>query len=236
MVKRKKAIAREKSVKKAVSKLVSRTAPTKKRRKTLPKLLESNPTALSTTKYKKLEETLIQTGLRVAKRGEGALFVVGKVEYKPLVSQDVPTFEVVKNPKLLESLALMDGAIVIDEFGFLTAYGVRVKSTKVFKNYGTRHSAAISAAIGNNHVVLVSEEDKKIRILRKGKMVLQIDALQKNVEKSVPRVVGLMESIGVGTVGTIGTSLLVPGLGLALLPGILVFGSSYYLGKYMQKK
>ena len=30
----------------------------------------------------KLEETLIQVGLRIAKRGEGALFVVGDVKYK----------------------------------------------------------------------------------------------------------------------------------------------------------
>ena len=49
---------------------------------------------------KKLEETLIQVGLRIAKRGEGALFVVGDVEYKPLVDQNVPPFRVVDNPKL----------------------------------------------------------------------------------------------------------------------------------------
>ena len=36
-------------------------------------------------KLKKIEETLIQIGLRIAKRGEGALFVVGDVKYKPLV-------------------------------------------------------------------------------------------------------------------------------------------------------
>ena len=56
-----------------------------------------------------LQEGLIQVGLRIAKRGEGALFVVGKVEFEPLVNQDVPSFKVLENPKLLESLALMDG-------------------------------------------------------------------------------------------------------------------------------
>ena len=108
-----------------------------------------------------------------------------------------------------------------------------IKSTKTFKGFGTRHSAAMSAAMGNNLVVLVSEEDRKVRILRHGKMVMQIDALQKNVENSVPLAVNILETVGAGTLGAIGTSLLVPSLGLALLPGIVVFGSAYYLGKIL---
>jgi len=185
---------------------------------------------------KKMEETLIQVGLRIAKRGEGALFVVGKVEYKPLVDQTVPPFKVSENPKLLESLALMDGAVVIDKKGFMEAYGVKIKSKKVLRNFGTRHSAALSASNGDNLVVVVSEEDKKVRILKKGKMVMQIDALQKNVEENVSHAVKILESIGVGTIGAFGTSLLIPTVGLALLPGVILFGSVYYLGKFLGKK
>ncbi|MDD5193012.1 MAG: DNA integrity scanning protein DisA nucleotide-binding domain protein [Candidatus Nanoarchaeia archaeon] len=187
-------------------------------------------------KLKKIEETLIQVGLRIAKRGEGALFVVGDAKYKPLVKQSVPPFEITKNPKLLESLALIDGAVIVDKNGIMKAYGVMIKSTRTFKNFGTRHSAGLSAAKGDNLVVLISEEDKKIRILRNGKMVMQIDALQKNVEESVPYAVELLESIGAGTIGAIGTSLLLPALGITLLPGIIVFGSAYYLGKMLTKK
>jgi DNA integrity scanning protein DisA with diadenylate cyclase activity len=186
-------------------------------------------------KDKQLEETLIQVGLRIAKRGEGALFVVGKTEYKPLVKQSVPPFKIIENPKLLESLALIDGAVIIDKNGILQAYGVMIKTTKTFKNFGTRHSAALSAAKGDNLVVIISEEDKKVRILKKGKMIMQIDALQKDVEKSVSRAVDVLESIGAGTIGTLGTSLLIPTLGIALLPGIVVFGSAYYLGKILTK-
>ena len=186
--------------------------------------------------FKKLEEVLIQVGLRIAKRGEGALFVVGDVEYIPLVNQTVPPFKVADNPKLLESLALMDGAIVIDFNGRLKAYGVKIKSTKVFKNFGTRHSAAISAAKKGNLVVIVSEEDKKVRILRDGKMIMQLDALQKDVEKTVPHAVEFLETIGAGTIGTIGTSLLVPALGLTFLPGVVIFGSAYYLIKILSRK
>ena len=66
---------------------------------------------------KELQETLIQVGLKIAKRGEGALFVVGKAKYKPLVNQTVLPFKVTENPKLLESLAIMDGAVIIDKDG-----------------------------------------------------------------------------------------------------------------------
>ncbi len=200
------------------------------------KMKNENISGKITKNMKHLQETLIQVGLRIAKRGEGALFVVGKVDYNPMVDQTVPPFKVVDNPKLLESLALIDGAVIINKNGVLEAYGVMIKSTKTFKNFGTRHSAGLSAATGDNLVVLISEEDKKLRILRKGKMIMQIDALQKGVEKSVSGAVEVLESIGVGTIGTIGTSLLIPSLGIALLPGIIVFGSAYYLGKFLTKR
>ncbi len=186
--------------------------------------------------FKKLEEVLIQVGLRIAKRREGALFVVGDVEYKPLVDQKVPPFKIVDNPKLLESLALMDGAVIIDFKGNMKAYGVKIKSTKVFKNFGTRHSAALSASKKGNLVVVISEEDRKVKILKEGKMIMQLDALQKDVEKTVPGAVDFLESIGAGTIGTIGTSLLVPTLGLTFLPGVVIFGSAYYLIKFLSKK
>ena len=65
---------------------------------------------------------------------------------------------------------------------------------------------------------------------------MQIDALQKNVEKSVSGAVNIIESIGAGTIGTIGTGILAPTLGITLLPGIIVFGSAYYLGKLLTKR
>lgn len=186
--------------------------------------------------FKKIEEVLIQVGLRIAKRGEGALFVVGEIEYTPMVNQSIPPFRAIENPKLLESLALMDGAVIINKRGFVSAYGVKIKSTKIFKNFGTRHSAGLSAAIGDNFVILVSEEDKKVKILKKGKMIMQIDSLQRNVERNIPHAVKILETVGAGAVGTIGTSLLFPPLGIAILPGIIFFGSAYYIGKLIKEK
>ncbi len=193
----------------------------------------SNKKPKKPSKPGKIEEVLIQVGLRIAKRGEGALFVVGKVKYEPLIDQSVPKFKATENPKLLESLALIDGAVILDKQGYVIAYGVKIKSSMIFKNYGTRHAAALGASKNGNLVVLVSEEDKKVKILKDGKLIMQIDALQKNVEKSVHGAVNIMESIGAGTLGTIGTGLLVPALGVSLLPGIIVFGSAYYLGKIL---
>src|SRR3989338_10477921 len=153
-----------------------------------------------TKESKKLQELLIQVGLRIAKRGEGALFVVGSTEYKPLIKQQVPSFNALRNPKLLESLALMDGAVILDKTGWVKAYGAMVKSKKAFRNFGTRHSAGLSSSYNGNTAVIVSEEDRKIRIMRNGKMVIQIDALQKNVEKSVHGAVEILESVGAGTI------------------------------------
>jgi hypothetical protein len=186
---------------------------------------------------KKLEELIIRVGLKIAKRGEGALFVIGESEYKPLVDQKVPPFNVIENPKLLESLALMDGAVIIDGNGIMRAYGVMVKSKRTLKNFGTRHSAAISASMRKgNTIFIVSEEDKKIRILKEGKMIMQIDALQKNIEKSISPAARALESIGAGTIGAIGTGILAPSLGIALLPGVILFGSAYYLTRYLVGK
>jgi len=192
---------------------------------------------MAKNKLKLLEETLVQVGLRIAKRGEGALFVVGEVDYDVLVEQSIQYFNAVDNPKLLESLALMDGAVIIDRKGSVIAYGAMIKTKGAFKNFGTRHSAALTASkIKGNLVVVVSEEDKKVKILKEGKMIMQIDALGKNIEKSVPQAVNILESVGAGTLGAIGTSLLVPSLGLALLPGVIVFGSAHYLGRILSRK
>ncbi|MEK6898674.1 MAG: DNA integrity scanning protein DisA nucleotide-binding domain protein [Nanoarchaeota archaeon] len=185
---------------------------------------------------KKIEEILIQVGLRIAKRGEGALFVVGNVDYEPLVEQSVPSFRISDNLKLLESLALIDGAVIVGKDGFMKAYGAMIKTTKTFKGYGTRHSAGLTAAQGDNLVVLISEEDRKVRILKDEKMIMQLDALEKGVEQQVSGAVKILESVGAGTLGALGTGLLVPALGLAFLPGVVVFGSAWYLGKMLLSK
>jgi DNA integrity scanning protein DisA with diadenylate cyclase activity len=189
-----------------------------------------------TDKLKILEEELIRIGIKIAKRGEGALFVIGDVDHELLVEQSVLPFKVLDNPKLLESLALMDGAVIVDKNGVMKSYGAMIKTTKTRKNFGTRHSAAFSASTKGNIAILVSEEDKKIRIMKDEKVIMQIDALEKNVEQSVSSAVNILESVGAGAIGAIGTGILAPTLGLAMLPGIVIFGSAYYLTKLLANK
>ena len=48
--------------------------------------------------------------------------------------------------------------------------------------------------------------------------------------------VNVLESVGAGSIATIGTSILAPTLGITLLPGIVIFGSTYFLIKLIRKK
>jgi DNA integrity scanning protein DisA with diadenylate cyclase activity len=188
----------------------------------------------------KLDEEIIKILLKIAKRGEGALIVVGDAKYKPLVEQSVPSFNILKNPKLLESLALMDGAVILDGRGNMVAYGVKIDAKKVMKNFGTRHSAALSASFNKNTTSFVlSEEDRKIRVLREGKIIMQIDALEKGIEKKVSEMSHILQGVGVGTIGTIGAGILAGSAGFAgitIIPGVIIFGGAYYLIKKLQER
>jgi hypothetical protein len=181
---------------------------------------------------KEIEEKIIEVGLRIARRGEGALIVFGKAKFKPLVEQKVPPFKIVDNLKLLESLALIDGAVIINHEGIMENYGVMIESEKTMKGYGTRHSAGLSASlIKGATAFVISEEDRKIRVFKDGKIVLQIDALEKGIEKRTSEIGGILASIGAGTIGTLGVGMLIPNLGLTLIPGVIIFGSTYFLLK-----
>jgi hypothetical protein len=71
------------------------------------------------------------------------------------------------------------------------------------------------------------------QIFKNGKLVMQLDALERNIHTKTSDAVSILESIGIGTLGTIGASLMVPTLGLSLIPGILIFGTSHYLIKQL---
>jgi hypothetical protein len=188
-----------------------------------------------------LNEEIIKVCLKIAKRGEGALIIIGDVEYTPLVKQEVKEFNVIENPKLLESLALMDGAVVVTRNGMMKAYGVKLKSKLVWNNFGTRHSAGYSASMNDGTTAyIVSEEDSKVRIFKEGKLILEVDGKQKDIEKRIPEISKIMESVGWGTLGTIGAGLLAPFIGITIVSGITVFvvttGLTYTIKKLQDWK
>jgi hypothetical protein len=183
----------------------------------------------------KLDEEIIKICLKIAKRGEGALIIVGEANYKTMIDQTVPSFDITKNPKLLESLALIDGAVIVDKEGMMKAYGAKIKSDRIFLNFGTRHAAGYNASYNKDTTAyLVSEEEEKVKVFRDGKLIMQIDPKEKDIEKKTPEINNLLEGIGFGTASSVGMGILTTSLGVAgvsFFPGVIVFGGAYYLLK-----
>jgi DNA integrity scanning protein DisA with diadenylate cyclase activity len=98
----------------------------------------------------------------------------------------------------------MDGAIILDKYGTERAYGARIESSINYKNHETKHATALGASKDKGNIcILVSEEDKKIRIFKARKMSMQLDPKEKNIESSISSATDILETIGVGTIGTI---------------------------------
>ena len=189
----------------------------------------------------KIEQKLIESAIRVVKDGEGCLFIIkinDTLSCEPLLKNDLTEpFSIFEDfyQKRLDILAKIDGACIVTIDGNLQSYGMKINKTKSFIGFGTRHSAAYSASIDGNISILGSQESKKVRIFKRGKLIMQLDVLEKGIENRTRTAVTLLESIGVGTIGTIGAGMLFP-IGIALIPGILIFGSSHYLIKSLLKR
>jgi DNA integrity scanning protein DisA with diadenylate cyclase activity len=190
-------------------------------------------------KYQKIEKKIIGVAIELAKKGEGALFVIGdNIGYDRLLNQEFKPFSVFSNgaDKVLKGLAVIDGAVIINKQGFVIDYGAMINKTKAFVGYGTRHSAGLTASKGGNVSILCSEEEKKVKIFRDGKYIMQVDALERGIEKDTTKIATALESIGAGLIGTVGAATIVPTLGISLLPGVIIFGGSYYTIKKILNK
>jgi len=182
-------------------------------------------------KLQEIEEKIIKIGIELAQSGEGALFILGEnIKYDKLIDKKFDELSIFDKgaEKILKGLAVIDGAIIVSKEGEIIDYGVMIKNSKPFVGYGTRHAAAMTASKNNNIAILVSEEERKVKIFKDGKYLMQIDALQKNIKKDASYASKILESTGAGVIGTIGAVTLAPTLGVALIPGIVVFGGSYY--------
>lgn len=183
---------------------------------------------------KEIEEKILKISIELARGGNGCLFIIGKgIKYSKLIKQKFGKLNIFSKgaEKVLKGLAVIDGAIIIDLNGNMVDYGVLIKNTKPFVGFGTRHAAAITASKNGNVAILTSEEERKVKVFRDGKYLMQVDSLQKNVEKEIPLISKILESAGVGAIGTIGTVVVAPTLGIALIPGIIIFGGSYFVIK-----
>ena len=187
---------------------------------------------ISKDNAKKIEEKILKIAIEIVREGDGALFVIGNsLKYKRLMKQKFQPFSIFEKgaEKTLKGLAVVDGAIIISKEGIVKDYGVMIKSTRAFFGFGTRHSAAYSASKPDNISILCSEEERKVKIFRNGKYIMQLDALQKDIQNNTNKIAGMLETIGAGFLGTVGVVTLAPALGITLIPGVVIFGGSYYV-------
>jgi len=187
-----------------------------------------------TDKQKSIEKILLDTAIKLSSNGIGSIsvFNIGEpVDYADMFELDVTPFSIIDSPRRFEIVSGVDGACIIDSDGILRSYSAQIKNAKPFKGYGCRHSAAYTASLNNNLVIMSSEEDRKVRVFKNGSLIMQIDPTEKEVKNKTREAVGLMETIGAGAVGTIGATIFMPALGITLIPGIIIFGSSHYMLK-----
>jgi DNA integrity scanning protein DisA with diadenylate cyclase activity len=187
-----------------------------------------------------IEKTIIETCIKIGRRGEGSIIVLGEAKYNPMVEQKIIPFNVISNPKLLESLCLMDGAVILKLDGTMEAYGCKLKNgLDILKNFGTRHSAGMYASqTKGTTVFVVSEEDRKLRVFKEGKIIMEIDCLAKGIEKQSTEITKILESVGLGTMSVLGAGLIAPVFGFVIVSGVTVFvavtGVSYFIKKATQ--
>lgn len=197
-----------------------------------------------------LEEEIINVCIKIAKRGEGAMFILGDnlTDFEFLVNQEIKRFNIIDNPKTTESLALQDGAVWIDTNGFIKGYAIAMTRIIPERNRGTRHASAVYASKNGNKVFLVSQEEKIIKIYYKSSLLMEINSLKEKIEYKTKEVVNILENMGIGGMATIATATASPALynsifglsqttplGLAILPGIVVFGSIGYIIRLLAK-
>jgi hypothetical protein len=181
----------------------------------------------------KLEKTLIDIALKIVKHGKGCLLVIetNPFEYELLYGNDIEKFSISGNERRLEILAMQEGACIISKDGKMVAYGAKISDTKIIPDFAMLHSAGYTASLKGNLVIFGSEEDKKVKLFHSGKLIMQIDTLEKGVEKNVSNAVDFLEAVGVGSLAAIGAPLIIPSLmaGITFTTGIIIYGSSYYL-------
>jgi ABC-type multidrug transport system permease subunit len=196
-------------------------------------------------KQKQIEAKLIKAGLKIAQLGKGALFVVTDFQFsnrqKLYVKGRFKPFSIFdKNAikKLVDLGITTDGAIIVSSNWLVREIGIMIDSRKTFSQHGTRHSAGFSISQKpNTLVILVSEEERKVKMIKSGKILLQLDALEKGIEKRTVKIVNIYESLGVGAASTIGLSALSIITGIVLLPGVVVFAGAttvHYISKLLK--
>ena len=156
----------------------------------LPSLMES----LSDFLDKEVVEGIMRIAMSVVRRGRegnpaGALFIVGDVDNVmkhavqkianpmpsiPLEERNVRNEE---NHESIREFAMMDGATLVDEDGFVRATGIYIKTLSIddwIVDGGGRHLAAQAITNITKAVSFVVSSEGTIRVYRNGKMIFEL--------------------------------------------------------------
>lgn len=186
----------------------------------------------------KIYRKLIKIAEALARGKHGALFVLGSKKelkglYNTLYPQGVLKLDIHSNgsEKVIEKLALLDGAVLFSEKGKMFAYGAKLKKSKTIQGFGTRHAAASGITTSTKSTaILVSEESSLIKVFREGRTILQMDSREKP-QKLNDKIVAFLSEGDTALLAAAGASAAVAGpallLGPVLAPIIIVGGSVY---------
>lgn len=88
--------------------------------------------------------------------------------------------------ELIKKYAALDGAFVIDRNGIVRAAHCKLEAGRkvdIPRGLGTRHRAVAAMSLATDSVgVTVSQEDRRIRIFKKGRMIAQIEPKRRVIE------------------------------------------------------
>ena len=181
----------------------------------------------------KVYETVMHISKKIARSKEGALFVIApKKDFNKKYELLFPQVMNKKNikqkgmEKVLEKLAILDGAVLISDKGELIAYGAKLKHSKALAGYGTRHAAAsgITLRIQESTAILVSEEVNWIKVFKNGGIILETDS-EENPKSIEHKIISFLSEgdTALLTAGGISAAL----LGAPAVASIMVVGGTY---------
>tara|TARA_Y100000310_G_C20614508_1_gene779894 strand:+ start:282 stop:884 length:603 start_codon:yes stop_codon:yes gene_type:complete len=181
----------------------------------------------------KVYEEVLTISKRLARKKEGALFIISrerdlKRTYELLYPQLVKKRSLHEEGMhhVLEKLSTLDGATILTPRGKILAYGAKINKTRAVQGYGTRHAAAsgITRKARDSTAILVSEESGWIRIFQNGKVVLETDA-EENPRSVQEKVVSFLTDKDTALLTAAGASTAI--IGSAAVAPVLVVGGTY---------
>ena len=184
-----------------------------------------------------MEKDLVKVAIgyasEFARDGKGSLFVISDTsisdQYDLLYGKFVRPFSFAdpKNRPVIRALASLDGALVVRK-GKVVDAGARIKAKERFRGHGTRHSAAFSISKTRGVVsVLSSEEDRKVRIFKNGRLYVEMDPYTKNKVSVMEKIAEIVTNNDASVLASAG--LASAALGINPLAAIFVFAGSYVI-------